>query len=85
MKFRLRNTLGLQLEVRYPEIFKEFKVKIINKEDFFNYYDIEISSLEELLKLMKLTNEPLVLSCGTSFFEEDECREEIEIYDDYRE
>ena len=87
MIFKLKNIHSESLESEYPKIFEEFKVKHINKKLDYNVYNIEINSLEELLKLKELANENLVLCKGSDYWFLNYNNKDvvIEIYDDYRE
>ena len=87
MIFKLKNVNTESLENKYPKIFEEFKVKRINKKSYYNVYNIEINSLEELLKLKELVNENFILCNGSDFWFLN-CKKKdvvIEIYDDWRE
>lgn len=87
MIFKLKNVNSELLEYKYSKIFEEFNVKCINKEPYSKIYNIEINSIEELLKLKELVNEQLVLCEGSDFnFLNFKTKDVvIEIYDDWRE
>ena len=87
MIFKLKNINSESLENKYPKIFEEFNVKRINKKSDDKVYNIEINSIEELLKLKELLNEKLILCSGSDFWFLN-CKNKdvvIEIYDDWRE
>ena len=87
MIFKLKNINEDLLENKYPKIFEEFNVKRINKKSDYKVYNIEINSIEELLKLKELINEKLILCSGSDFWFLN-CKNKdfvIEIYDDWRE
>ena len=87
MIFKLKNVYSDSLENKYPKIFEEFNVKRIKTKSDFKVYNIEINSIEELLKLKKLLNEQLIL-CSGSDFGFLNCKNKdvvIEIYDTWRE
>ena len=87
MIFKLKNVNDDSLENKYPKIFEEFNVKLFYNESDYKVYNIEINSIEELLKLKELVNVPLVLckSSGLGFSNDKNIDVLIEIYDDYRE
>ena len=87
MIFKLKNINTESLENKYPKIFEEFNVKRINNKSDYKVYNIEINSIEELLKLKELVNEKLILCSGSEFWFFN-CKKKdvvIEIYDDWRE
>ena len=87
MIFKLKNINTELLENKYPKIFEEFNVKRINNKSDFKVYNIEINSIEELLKLKELVNEQLILCKGSEFWFLN-CKNKdvvIEIYDYWRE
>ena len=87
MIFKLKNVNSESLENKYSKIFEEFNVKRINKKSDFKVYNIEINSIEELLKLKELINEQLILCSGSDYWFLN-CKNKdvvIEIYDTWRE
>lgn len=63
----------------YSEILNKYKLETKKVDEYYTYHTIEISSLEELLKLRQELTEDIILTF------EDDCNISLEIYDTWRE
>ena len=74
--------------VKIHPILEDHKLKIKNMECEPNYYTIEISSIEELLKFKEDVGYPIIISSLDSYIKQylpEEVKYSIEIYNTYRE
>ena len=74
--------------VKTHPILEDYKLKIKNVEYEPNYYTVEISSIEELLKFKEDVGYPIIISSLDSYIKQylpEEVKYSIEIYDTYRE
>ena len=74
--------------VKTHPILEDYKLKIKNIEYESNYYTIEISSIEELLKFKEDVGYSIIISSLDSYIKQDlpdEVNYSIEIYNSYRE
>ena len=74
--------------VKTHPILEDYKLKVKNIGYGVNFYIIEISSIEELLKFKKDIEEPIIIDSLDSYTKQylpEEVKYSIEIYDTYRE
>lgn len=74
--------------VKAHPILEDYNLKIKIMEYGPDYYTIEISSIEELLKFKEDVGYPIIISSLDSYIKQylpDEVKYSIEIYDTYRE
>ena len=74
--------------VKTHPILEDYKLKVKNIGYGVNFYTIEISSIEELLKFKEDIEEPIIIDSLDSYAKQylsEEVEYSIEIYDTYRE
>lgn len=81
MIFDICNTRAWgQLGEKYKKILKPFSLNINTGENGFERATIEINSLQDIVDIIKVTNEEIIIS---DLFKNENMT--IEIYDDWRE
>lgn len=81
MIFNICNTAGWgQLGEKYKKILKPFSLKINTDESGFERVTIEINSLQDIVDIIKATDEEIIIS---NLYKNENMT--IEIYDDWRE
>lgn len=81
MIFNICNTKAWgQLSEKYKKILKPFSLKTNTGENGFERTTIEVNSLQDIVDIIKITNEEIIIS---DLFKNENMT--IEIYDDWRE
>ena len=88
MTYFLECSSDIDKFVKIHPILEDYKLKIKNIGYGVNFYTIEISSIEELLKFKEDIEEPIIIDSLDSYAKQylpKEVEYSIEIYDTYRE
>ena len=88
MIYFLKCSSDIDKFVKTHPILEDYKLKVKNMEYEPNYYTIEISSIEELLKFKEDVGYSIIISSLDSYIKQylpKEVNYSIEIYDTYRE